>query len=238
MKLNPGTVEYSNLTMRDCIRAAYRVRDFQIQGPPWIDSLRYEITAKLPSGARPDQVPEMLQSLLAERFNLVLRRDSKEQSVYVLSAGSGAPRLKPAEVASEPPSATAVGPDGLPRAPMMFSFPGSGVHVLARAASVAAFAELLSRFTARPVVDLTGIKGLYDFETTFFPEVTPPSIASARASAGLPVPSAVASSPDAAPEPVPSLSDAVKQYGFKLERRMAPIDMLTVVSAEKTPASN
>src|SRR5271167_4344529 len=72
LKADAGTVRYTNITLKDCIRAAYRVRDFQIQGPDWMNRVRFEITAKLPAAASMEQIPEMLQGLLAERFGMVL----------------------------------------------------------------------------------------------------------------------------------------------------------------------
>src|SRR5437879_4703574 len=92
MTADPGMVRYTNITVRTCIRAAYGVRDFQIEGPSWLDGARFEITARLPPRASVDQIPEMLQALLVERFKLTLRRDSKEQSVYALMIGQGGPK--------------------------------------------------------------------------------------------------------------------------------------------------
>src|SRR5579872_4465515 len=65
---DPGMVRYSNYALRDLIRIAYRVKVFQVEGPEWIDNTRFEIQAKLPAGATQAQVPEMLQTMLAERF--------------------------------------------------------------------------------------------------------------------------------------------------------------------------
>jgi uncharacterized protein (TIGR03435 family) len=91
MKSDAGMVRYTNISLKDCIRTAYRVKDFQVQGPDWIDSARFDITAKLPAGASEDQVPEMLRALLAERFKLTIRHDVKEQSIYALTPGKGGP---------------------------------------------------------------------------------------------------------------------------------------------------
>ena len=126
-------VRYTNITLKDCIRAACRVRDFQIQGPDWINDARFEITAKLPPATSPDQIPEMLQVLLAERFKRTLRRDMK-------AATAGA---KP-----DSHTPTTVGPDGKPRPPMMIALlPSGGVHLWTPSASLAGFVELMSRFT-------------------------------------------------------------------------------------------
>jgi len=233
MSADRAMVTYTNITVKDCIRAAYRVRDFQIAGPEWISHARYEISAKLPAGASPDQIPEMLQNLLAERFRLTLARATKEQSVYALLVGKDGPKLKPSAAptnakSSNSKSPTALGPDGKPRPIMMFRFSPSAVTVTAPSATLAAYAELLSRFTLRPVLDMTGIEGSYELNLTFLPEA-------ARG-----VPAAVPGSDNAAasPEPAPSLSDAVKQYGLRIEPRRAPVEMLSVTHAERNPTEN
>jgi uncharacterized protein (TIGR03435 family) len=98
------------------------------------------------------------------------------------------------------------------------------VTVTAPAANLLAFVGVTSRFTARPVVDMTGIDGLYDFSLTFAPEV----------SGGLPESSGGAGAPD----PAPSVSEAVKKYGLRIEPRKAAIEMLVVTHIEKTPTAN
>jgi uncharacterized protein (TIGR03435 family) len=95
MSVDAGMVRYTNIFLKPCIRTAYRVRDFQIEGPKWMDDARFEITAKLAAGAPQSQIPEMLQALLAERFKLSLRRDMREQSLYALVVGKDGPKLKP-----------------------------------------------------------------------------------------------------------------------------------------------
>lgn len=227
MNADAGMVQYTNITLKDCIRAAYRVRDFQIQGPAWIGDARFEITAKLGAGSR-DQIPEMLQALLADRFKLSLRHETTEQSVYALVQGRGTPSLKPAEAKADTQGMTVVGTDGKPRQSVMFSLAPSGVRLTAPSATLPTFVELMSRFTARPVVDLTGLPGLYDLTLTFAPETTRALPAEWKA-------------PDGSvsfPEPGPSIFEAVQQYGLKLEARKAPLEMLTVIHAEKTPTEN
>ena len=63
MSADPSIVRYGNLTLRDAIRGAYKVRDFQIVGPDWMSTARFNVDAKLPAGASTDQIPEMFQSL-------------------------------------------------------------------------------------------------------------------------------------------------------------------------------
>ena len=230
MSADGAMVKYTNITLRDCIRGAYRSGDFQIVGPDWMTKARFEISAKLPPGASADQIPEMLQSLLVERFKLEIRRDMKEHNVYALLVGNGGAKLKPAEAKTDDQSPKALGPDGKPRPMMMFKFaPGGGVTITAPSASVASVVGLMSRFTARPVVDMTGIEGQYIFKLTFAREtnVDPPTGAPPEPN-GQAIPA----------DPAPSVFDAVKQYGLRLEARKAAIEMLTVTHLEKMPTEN
>ena len=224
MSADGAQLNFSNITLKDCIRAAFRVRDFQITGPDWITNLRFEIKAKLPSGATMDQISAMLQTLLEQRFKLEVRHDSKEQLVYVLTVGPGGAKLKPADMSGVNPSQMALGTDGKPRAGMVYGFNPQGVFLNAPAANMGAFAELMSRFTERPVVDKTGIEGLYDFKLTFAPE----TMQGAFLSGGIP----------AFSDPGPSLFDAVKDLGLKLEARKEPIEMIAVTHVNRAPTEN
>src|SRR4029077_6681215 len=80
------------LPMRDYIARAYRMKLYQVTGPEWLTSERFDVNAKLPAGSTPEQIPEMLQSLLEERFQIKLHREKKELPVYALSIGK--PPLK------------------------------------------------------------------------------------------------------------------------------------------------
>lgn len=228
MDADPGMVHYTNISLRDCIRAAWRVRDFQIQGPDWIRDSRYEITAKLGAGTK-EQIPEMLQSLLEDRFKLSLDHGTKEQMVYALAQGKSGPTLKTADVKVAGQLMTALGPDGKPRPAMTYQVLPSGVELRAPAATLATVVEFLSRLMERPVVDMTGLTGQYELTLTFMPEII----------GGMPARSAATQDGKSIfTEPGPSLFEAVQQYGLKLEARKAPMEMLTVVHAEKTPTEN
>ncbi len=224
MSADGAMVNYTNITLRDCIRGAYRVRDFQISGPDWMNQARFAISAKLPAGASTDRIPEMLQALLADRFKLQIRLEMKDQNVYVLSAADGA-RLKPAEVKPDNNAPKALGEDGQPRASMMFGIRPGGILITAPSASLASLAGLMSRFTAVPVVDMTGIQGQYSFSLTFAPEVNNS-------------PLTIPPSPDGVVDATPSLFDAVKPYGLRLEARKAPIEMIVVTHLEKIPTDD
>jgi uncharacterized protein (TIGR03435 family) len=84
------------MSIADLIGKACGVKSWQIAGPPWIRTSRFDVLAKIPAGVGKDRVPDMLRSLLAERFQLKLHSQPTEQAVYVLLAGKGGPRLLPA----------------------------------------------------------------------------------------------------------------------------------------------
>ena len=209
MSADPSIVRYRNLNLRDAIRGAYKVRDYQIVGPDWMSSVRFEVDAKLPAGASTDQIPEMFQSLLEERFKLTWRRETKEMQVYALLTGKDGPKLKAAEKQKED-QPMAMGTDGKPRPLMYYRGSSSSVTLTAPNANFFALVGLIGRFTSRPVVDETGLEGQYDFSLTFSPEETtllgtaPPN------------------SPLAASDPALTLSDAVKKYGLRIRNPEDP----------------
>lgn len=101
MKVDGAMVDIGSFALKDLIRTAYEVKDYQIQGPDWLNAgmgaPRFNIQAKLPEGATEKQVPQMLQALLADRFKLVVHQETKDHSVYALVVAKGGPKLKDAE---------------------------------------------------------------------------------------------------------------------------------------------
>jgi uncharacterized protein (TIGR03435 family) len=102
---DPSQISYSFLSLRNLLMQAFNVRNYQIQGPAWLDSERFDIVARVPAGARKDDVPVMLRNLLKERFQLAAHRETKEQSVYALVVGKSAPKMKLSEDQSDPSAA-------------------------------------------------------------------------------------------------------------------------------------
>lgn len=101
MKVDGAICRISSFSLRDLIRTAYEVKDYQISGADALgtplDAQRFDIQATLPEGATEKQVPQMLQALLAERFKLVVHHDTRDQSVYALVVAKDGPKLKPSE---------------------------------------------------------------------------------------------------------------------------------------------
>src|SRR5277367_5843107 len=117
MKVDGAICSIGSFSLRDLIRTAYEVKDYQISGGDALgaamNAQRFNIQATLPAGTTEKQVPQMLQTLLAERFKLVIHRDTKDQSVYALVIAKGGPKLKESE--PDPPAAEV--PQETPDAP-------------------------------------------------------------------------------------------------------------------------
>jgi uncharacterized protein (TIGR03435 family) len=113
----------------------------------------------------------------------------------------------------------------------------AGAHLKAPSATLATLAEMISRFTERPVVDMTGIQGQYDFDLVFAPETMRGMPGGARGP--MPPPGEGGRPPSDAPaEPAGSIYDSVQRYGLKLEPRKAPMEVLIVDHMEKAPTEN
>ena len=175
---DPGRLTYAGATLREILAKAYGVLSIQIKGPSWIDDDRYDINAKIPDGSGADQIPAMLKHMLAERLKIVVHYEAHEQPIYALLVAKGGPKLKkseeqvaarsaaPAENASEGYSSGSVwmGP-GVPRTSEQdrgIDAPIGRMH--ANNVTLAAFAKQLSSRLDRPVIDMTGLPGAYDFD--------------------------------------------------------------------------
>jgi uncharacterized protein (TIGR03435 family) len=105
-KLGPhvdrARAEYMYMALKDLIALAYKLKPYQITGPDWMATQRFDIVAKLPDGASKDDVPKMLQALLEERFKLAVHRDTQEHPVLALVVGKKGPKMKESLEAPEP----------------------------------------------------------------------------------------------------------------------------------------
>ena len=101
-RVDGARAEYIFMALKDLIALAYKVKAYQIAGPNWLATQRFDIIAKLPDGASKDDVPMMLQALLEDRFKLALHRESKEGPVLALVVGKGGPKMKESPEAPKP----------------------------------------------------------------------------------------------------------------------------------------
>jgi uncharacterized protein (TIGR03435 family) len=95
VSIDSGRAEYLYLDLKTLLTYAYGVKPYQITGPDWMSTTRFDIVAKMPAGSTKNDAPKMLQSLLEERFKLVTHRTSAEHPVLALVVGKGGPKLKP-----------------------------------------------------------------------------------------------------------------------------------------------
>jgi uncharacterized protein (TIGR03435 family) len=94
--MDGARVDIGGTPLTTLIQQAFRVKLFQVVAPDWAGESRWDILAKIPDGVSQEQVPEMLQALLADRFKLVVHRENKEQPVYALVVGKGGLKMKAA----------------------------------------------------------------------------------------------------------------------------------------------
>ena len=187
MKVEAGRVDIGFLSLENLLGIAYGVKPYQIVGPDWIKTERFDILAKMPEGSNKDQVPDMLKTLLADRFKVTVHKETKDHAMYALVTGKGGPKLKEAPPEPTPaPDAEPPGKGGQTIAVngnsvrMNQNSDGKGVtlssaqtgttkmsmvdgnmHMEASRVTMAAFAEMLGRFVDKPVVDKTDLKGSY-----------------------------------------------------------------------------
>jgi len=154
-----GLYRTHNLTLKELIARAYDVDIGQVSGGPgWVDSDSYDITARIPeefADQTRDKLPQMIQSLLAERFQLVVHREPKQVSGYALVVAKKGVKMEPAK-ADEKGSGTST----------------HNTHLTAHNINMEGFARYLTRNReiGMPVVDKTGLTGSFNFELEWKPD--------------------------------------------------------------------
>lgn len=86
--------EYNYMSLKELVIYAYKVRPYQVVGPDWMNTARFDIAARLPEGTTKDDAPAMLQALLKDRFKLEAHLETKDEAVYALVVGKDGPKLK------------------------------------------------------------------------------------------------------------------------------------------------
>ena len=193
---NKGSVRSTNVSLRDFIKWAYGVKDYQVMGPDWLASQKFDIVAKAEAPVSDKQLMAMLQALLAERFKLAIHHETKERAVYELVVGKNGSRLH--EVEAGPQHST-----------------GGRGSLSAQKMSMSQLADSLSRTVSLPVLNMTGIKGVFDIELKWAPD-------DGRDNAN-----------------GPSIFTALQEHlGLKLEQRKGPMEIIVVDHAQKNPTEN
>jgi uncharacterized protein (TIGR03435 family) len=102
-RVDGSRAEYTYMSLKDLIAEAYKVKAYQVTGPAWLGSERFDIAAKIPEGASKDDAPAMLRALLEERFKLSASSNTQEHPVLGLVVGKGGPKLKEAAATTASP---------------------------------------------------------------------------------------------------------------------------------------
>jgi uncharacterized protein (TIGR03435 family) len=162
----PGHLTVKNRSLKSLIESAYRLKDYQISGGPrWMDTERYDITAKAEGNANFMQMLQMLQPLLDDRFQLKFHRESKDYPGFALVVAKGGPKFG----AAHEFKGTLTNPDKFSSAKIDIPY----------------FADYISDTLGVPVLDRTGLKGDYDITVVFTPEGREPADPTAPSSAPL-----------------------------------------------------
>jgi uncharacterized protein (TIGR03435 family) len=199
-----GRITVENFSLRECIAFAYGIatgRDYELSGPAWLDTEKFDIAAAFPMETSRERVREMLQTLLAERFSLKMHRENIKLPSYALVVAKRGPKLTAASTASD--GAFIFGAD----------------HVTVRAFSISGLADRLSGPVFkldRPVVDMTGIKGVYDFTLNWAPD---DASVDGRSGASI-------------------FTALQEQLGLRLKAQKIAFRILVVDHADRVPANN
>lgn len=205
---SPAGFDGKNVTLKRLVAEAWHCQLNQVVGPPWLDHNEYDITARAFEGATKEQMQPMLRALLVDRFHLKQHVESKSMRVYELEVGKNGPRIKPVENGSAPSS----GPGFRFRGDMrqfadflaiQFTIPAPenpGVPVKAGGPAI-------------PVLDKTGLQGIYDFSADLRPELQTDIFTAWKR----------------------ALED---QLGLKIESRMDNVAVVVVEDASKIPTAN
>ena len=217
-------VRFVRISLRDLIMLAYGVGAAQVQGPSFLNGTqdspadRFDMAALTPTGATPEQVPLMLRAMLAQRFHLSFHRGTKDLNIYALEVAKGGLKMKesPKGASGEARCARtqAGNPDFAGRAGSSIAAVCNGMTSTDIARQVQTLAP--AYFSDGPVVDRSGLQGMYDFTLEWI------SIYEAENGA-----------------PGPTIMDAIQQQlGLKIERRREPMEILVIDKVDRTPTEN
>ena len=243
-------------SMSVLLMEAFRELTFhRISAPDWVNEVTVEIQATMPAGATAQQVPEMLQALLEERFGLVTHREARPIDAYELVVAPGGMKMQEVEPLNELDKELHLDPSGVPQREVyaretpdgivrMFQVPVGGYtrmtsrtlyerRTISSAGSILtatrmSLAELVSELEVNvgmPIVDKTGLDGVYRF-----------SLSLGQDAALTQLRQRVAGITD--PAGGPSTFKALERIGLRLERRRVPVEMIVVDRLERTPTEN
>jgi uncharacterized protein (TIGR03435 family) len=237
MRPMPGRLTAS-APLRVLMEAAYHVQPFQIVGgPEWVEWDGYTVDATASGNPEHGQMMLMLQSLLEERFQLRVHRESREAPVYALMPARGGLKLPPPRNGNCTEETEVLGPLADPGARLQPPGQGptpaprcggldvlleaGGARLLGGKVPMPEFVRVLSRVLGHTVTDRAGFSGVFDINLGFLPDDTTPGLPPPPPGA---IPFATASS---------SIFSAVQELGLQLESTKGPVEVLVIDHVER-----
>jgi len=215
LRIEPTRLSYTNASLMACIQAAYGIPgegrpDYRLAGgPDWLATERFDIEAKSDRTVSKEQMLQMLQALLAERFKLKAHRETKELRVYALTVGKNGPKIVHAKDDERETLLQRRKDDPA----------GPAQELVVQKTSLARFTEYLSRQFEQPVLDKTGLQGDFSFTLHWIPDVNPP----------------VSRLDVFGPAGIQAIED---QLGLRMEATRSPIEVLVIDHIERIPTEN
>jgi len=267
-RIDGSRATFTYESLKELVAYAYKVRVYQVSGPDWMLTDRFDIAARLPDGASRDDVPTMLQALLADRFKLAAHLETAEHPVLGLTLAKGGSKLKQSTA-----TPVAIDPDALltpgqirvdsidgpmlltrnPNGSTTYNMGASGSFTLtidgqngtmrmdASGMTLKGFANMLTTLgggNGRQVVDMTGLAGNYELSAEF----SLADLVSNLHDQGIEVSTGPrgggGGSTASDPGGDSTVSDALSKLGLKLEKSKANIQQLVVDHIEKDPTEN
>jgi uncharacterized protein (TIGR03435 family) len=244
----PAGRTMTGVPLRQLIVQSYGIQPSQlIGGPDWLTTDRWDIQLRADSAVTPQQVNALMQQMLADRFKLVVHRETRELPVFELRLaredGKPGPELEPAAVDCSPqgrgrpggPPPPAAGPGGRVAGPGVGALPGGGCMMMMTMGRLQVAGQPLSRLTdflsnqmGRPVIDKTGLTGSFDLTLSWTPD-------GGRGGGFAPPPGLEL--PPIDPNGPPLVTALQEQLGLKVESVRGPIEVLVIDSVQQ-PTEN
>ena len=201
-RLLNGTFSAEAASMKTLLVVAYGLIESRIKGPAWLDTERYDIAAKAPEGISDSQTMPLLQSLLKDRFHLKSHFEMKELPAYDMVVSKGGAKLKPFDPAHPPNPPRVLGDEA----------------VMMGVGTPSQIADGLAGAVGRPVVNKTGIEGVFGWMVSYTP---------------------FSASGNSVASTAPDIFVAIdQQLGLRLEPRQESLQILVIDHLERTPVEN
>ena len=246
LRVAGSQVRVTGMSLKDYIGMAYGVKPQQIEGPDWLGQARFDLAATIPADGSSAQLEQMFQSLLAERFKMTVHREKKEFPVYALGVARGGAKLQESAASPEPVTA-----EKQPEVNVAAGGSSAGVgadlgggssfnlgnnRLEVKKLAMNDFAEVLTRFVDRAVINETTLTGRYDIVLELAPEDYMPVLLRSAVNAGVVLPPQALRMLDGAN--ADPFSNPLRNVGLTLESRKAPLDIIVVDAIAKTPTEN